>query len=236
MTRIADLLEKGKTYSFEFFPPKNDAEQATLVTTLRELEPLGAQILAAAIDRVCLAEPWPADRAQFLQRRDEARGRLGLVAQELARLAGVVIEEALAAARKLAGLRGADAARADMEQQMQRLLPARFIADTAPAALSNLPRYLKAIGLRVDKLRADPQRDAQRAREFAPLQSQWLRELAARKGRPDPRLEEYRWLLEELRVSLFAQELRTPFPVSVRRLEKFWAAVLVESAGRQSRM
>jgi methylenetetrahydrofolate reductase (NADPH) len=40
MTRIADLLEKGKTYSFEFFPPKNDVEQATLVTTLRELEPL----------------------------------------------------------------------------------------------------------------------------------------------------------------------------------------------------
>ena len=40
MTRIADLLDKGKTYSFEFFPPKNDAEQATLVTTLRELEPL----------------------------------------------------------------------------------------------------------------------------------------------------------------------------------------------------
>jgi methylenetetrahydrofolate reductase (NADPH) len=46
MTRIADLLEKGKTFSFEFFPPKNDAEQATLVTTLSELEPLGPSFVS----------------------------------------------------------------------------------------------------------------------------------------------------------------------------------------------
>jgi methylenetetrahydrofolate reductase (NADPH) len=46
MTRIADLLDKGKTYSFEFFPPKNDAEQATLVTTLRELEPLSPSFVS----------------------------------------------------------------------------------------------------------------------------------------------------------------------------------------------
>ncbi len=46
MTRIADLLEKGMTYSFEFFPPKNDAEQATLVATLRDLEPLGPSFVS----------------------------------------------------------------------------------------------------------------------------------------------------------------------------------------------
>ena len=46
MTRIAELLEKGKTYSFEFFPPKTDAEQSTLVTTLRELEPLGPSFVS----------------------------------------------------------------------------------------------------------------------------------------------------------------------------------------------
>jgi len=46
MTRIADLLAKGRTYSFEFFPPKTDAEQATLVTTLRELEPLGPSFVS----------------------------------------------------------------------------------------------------------------------------------------------------------------------------------------------
>ena len=57
------------------------------------------------------------------------------------------------------------------------------------------------------------------------MQAKWLREVAARKGVGDPGLDEFRWLLEELRVSLFAQELRTPMPVSVKRLEKVWAAM-----------
>ena len=56
-------------------------------------------------------------------------------------------------------------------------------------------------------------------------QAPWRRALAQRRGQPDPRLEEFRWLLEELRVSLFAQELRTPMPVSVKRLQKVWAAI-----------
>jgi ATP-dependent helicase HrpA len=212
----AAALEKG----FKSLAPLQ--MRAMTLPAMRELEPLGAQILTAALDRVCLAEPWPQDREQFHQRKEEARGRLGLVAQELSRLAAVIVDEAIAASRKLAGLRGADAARADMEQQMARLLGRQFLVDTPPEALTQLPRYLKAIALRADKLRADPQRDALRSREMAPLQAQWLRELAARKGQPDARLEEFRWMLEELRVSLFAQELRTPYPVSVKRLEKFW--------------
>jgi len=180
--------------------------------------------VTAALDRVCLSEPWPTDRAQFLARRDEVRGRLALVAQELARLIEQVVQEALSVQRKLAALRAADAARADMEQQLARLLGRRFVADTPPQALAQLPRYLKAIGLRLEKLQADPLRDQARMRELAPLQTRWLREVAARKGVADPRLEEFGWLLEELRVSLFAQELRTPFPVSVKRLEKIWAS------------
>ncbi len=77
--------------------------------------------------------------------------------------------------------------------------------------------------LRLDKLRADPARDAQRLAELRPLEQRWLRRVAERKGASDARLDEFRWLLEELRVSLFAQELRTPQPVSVKRLEKAWA-------------
>ncbi len=198
--------------------------RAMTLAPMRQLEPLGDQIITAALDRVCLAEPWPVDRDQFQRRKDDARGRLGLVAQELSRLVAVIVDEAIAAGRKLAGLRGADPARADMEQQMARLLGRRFVVETPADALPHLPRYLKAIGLRVDKLRAEPQRDALRARELLALQAQWLREVAARKGQADARLEEFRWLLEELRVSLFAQELRTPIPVSVKRLEKFWAS------------
>jgi ATP-dependent helicase HrpA len=79
--------------------------------------------------------------------------------------------------------------------------------------------------MRLDKLKADPARDQGRQAELAALQTPWLRETAARKGVADPRLQEFRWLLEELRVSLFAQELRTPMPVSTKRLQKVWASV-----------
>ncbi len=191
-----------------------------------QLDPLVEQVLTAAVDRVCLAEPWPQDREQFLARKEVARGRLGLVAQEIGRLVAQIVDEAAAAQRKLAGLRAGDPARQDMEQQLARLLGRRFVVDTPAAVLAHLPRYLKGIGLRVDKLRADPARDAARSREVLPLQSRWLRELAARKGVHDERLRDFGWLLEELRISLYAQELRTPQPVSVKRLEKVWESVL----------
>ncbi len=79
--------------------------------------------------------------------------------------------------------------------------------------------------MRLDKLRADPARDAQRLAELRPLEQRWLRRVAERKGTADARLDEYRWLLEELRVSLFAQELRTPQPVSAKRLVKAWEQI-----------
>ncbi|MCU0938955.1 MAG: DUF3418 domain-containing protein, partial [Burkholderiaceae bacterium] len=100
-----------------------------------------------------------------------------------------------------------------------------FIVATPAAQLGHYPRYLKAIATRLDKLKADPARDAQRQAELALLATPFQRELAARKGVADPRLAEFRWLLEELRVSLFAQELRTPMPVSVKRLQKVWESV-----------
>ena len=70
---------------------------------------------------------------------------------------------------------------------------------------------------------ADAYAVAQRLAELRPLEQRWLRRVIERKGAADTRLDEYRWLLEELRVSLFAQELRTPQPVSVKRLEKVWS-------------
>ena len=79
-----------------------------------------------------------------------------------------------------------------------------------------------AMTLRLEKYRADPARDAAKMAELKPLEQRYWRLLAERKGQKDVRLEEFRWLLEELRVSFFAQELRTPQPVSVKRLEKVW--------------
>ena len=74
-----------------------------------------------------------------------------------------------------------------------------------------------------ERIRADPARDAQRLTELKPLEQKYWRLVAERKGQTDARMLEFRWLLEELRVSCFAQELRTPQPVSIKRLEKAWA-------------
>ena len=196
-----------------------------LAAALPSLEDLRDQVVAAAIDRTCLQEPWPTDRTGFLARKDEARGKLSLIAQQIAGSAAAIVQEAAALPKKLAASRSFAAACSDIEQQLARLFPRRFLVETPAAQLSHYPRYLKAVATRLDKLKTDPARDKALMAELGPLQTAHARALAARKGVPDPRLEEFRWLLEELRVSLFAQELKTPMPVSVKRLHKVWNSV-----------
>jgi ATP-dependent helicase HrpA len=190
---------------------------------LGTLEELRTQIIDVALDRAFLADPLPTDAQRFQQRLDEGRARLNLIAQEVARQAGVVLADYAAATRKLKDSKPPKDVADDIAAQLQRLVGKRFLATTEWAALLHLPRYLKAIVLRLDKLRADPARDAQRLAELRPLEQRWVRRLADLKGAPHARMDEYRWLLEELRVSLFAQELRTPQPVSLKRLDKAWA-------------
>ena len=109
---------------------------------------------------------------------------------------------------------------------MQRLLTKNFLLQTPWLQLQHLPRYLKAMTLRLDKFRADPARDAARLAELRPLEQRFWRLVAERKGLADGRLQEFRWMLEELRVSFFAQELRTPQPVSLKRLDKAWIQLM----------
>jgi len=191
--------------------------------------PLGAQeelrdqIIDVALDRAFLADPLPKNEADFKSRIDEGRSRLNLIAQEVGRQAATVLAEYAAALRKLKDMRPSKETADDIAAQLQRLVPKKFIAQTPWPQLQHLPRYLKAVVMRLDKQRADPERDAQRLAELRPLEQRYVRRLAELKGQHDARLDEYRWLLEELRVSLFAQELRTPQPVSVKRLDKVWA-------------
>ncbi len=196
-----------------------------LASAFTSFESMREQVLAAAIDRTCLADPWPLDRPTFVARKDEARGKLSLIAQEIARLLTTIVAEAAALMKKLYAARSHAAAVADIEQQLARLFPRNFLVDVPAIQLAHYPRYLKAIAMRLDKIKNDPLRDTQRMQELVALQAPWLREVAARKGVADQRLEEFRWLLEELRVSLFAQELRTPMPVSAKRLQKAWDAL-----------
>lgn len=127
--------------------------------------------------------------------------------------------------KKLAQAKPFAQAYADLTTQLQRLIGKRFLIDTPYAQLAHFPRYLKAMAGRIDKLKADPTRDARAMSELGPLLQNWQRATSQRRDQGDARLEEFRWLLEELRVSLFAQELRTPMPVSVKRLHKVWEAL-----------
>jgi ATP-dependent helicase HrpA len=185
-------------------------------------EELREQIIEVALERAFMLEPLPADETAFKRRIEEGRGRLTLIANEVARLAATVLVEYAAAVRKIKDTKNQPDATADATQQLQRLIPKRFLAATPWVQLQHFPRYLKAITLRLDKLRSDPARDAARMAELRPQEQRYWRLAAERKGAVDDRMQELRWLLEELRVSFFAQELRTPQPVSVKRLDKLW--------------
>jgi ATP-dependent helicase HrpA len=186
---------------------------------------LKQQLLAAAFDRACMQEPWPRSRAEFESRREQARSRVTLLANEIARLVSTFLSEHAVLQKKIqAMIKPFPVACRDVLDSVARMMAGRFIEGTPYDRLQHFPRYLRAANLRLDKLRVDPQRDARLAAELAPLVSNWQREQAkqAKAGATDPRLEQFRWLLEELRVQLFAQELKTPVPVSVKRLTKIW--------------
>ena len=201
-------------------------KMSVLYMALGTADELREQVIGLAIDRAFLVEPLPTDEAAFRRRVDEGRGRLTLIANEIARSAAAVLTEHAAAVRKLRDSRAPRELGDDIEAQLARLVPKHFLATTPWAQLAHLPRYLKGVVMRLDKWRADPARDSARLAELRPLEQRCLRMIAERRGVRDARLDEFRWLLEELRISLFAQELRTPQPVSVKRLEKVWAQLM----------
>ncbi|QAU35211.1 ATP-dependent RNA helicase HrpA [Janthinobacterium sp. 17J80-10] len=185
-------------------------------------EELRDQIIQAGLERACLQAPLPKNAAEFNQRRDEGKARLGLLVNEIARLAGQILAEYHALPKKLQGAKGHPQAVADIQAQLLGLIGKRFIAENDYAQLAYFPRYLKAINVRLEKLRADPARDARLMAEWQQVAQPWQRAQKGQGARSDPKMAEFRWLLEELRVSLYAQELRTPMPVSAKRLQKVW--------------
>ncbi|WP_299512234.1 ATP-dependent RNA helicase HrpA [uncultured Limnohabitans sp.] len=197
-------------------------KMAVAYMPLGTADELKAQIIDVALDRAFLLDPLPNDEITFKRRIEEGRGRLTLIANEVARLAGTILLEFGAATRKIKDTKNAPDATADCTAQLQRLMPKNFMAATPWPQLQHYARYLKAITQRLDKYRADPARDAQRLTELKPQEQRYWRLVAERKGAQDARMLEFRWLLEELRVSFFAQELRTPQPVSIKRLDKAW--------------
>lgn len=189
-------------------------------------EELRDQIIGLAVDRAFLADPLPTDQFAFKARIEEGRSRLNLIAQEVARLTLQILLDYQAAQRKLKDARAPKDVGDDIAAQLAKLVPKNFVTATPWSQAQHLPRYLKGVNARLDKLRADPARDAKLMSELKPLEQRYQRRVAELKGAHDARLSDFRWQLEELRVSLFAQELRTPQPVSVKRLDKVWSQLV----------
>ena len=149
------------------------------------------------------------------------RGGIGLPTQEISRTVQAALERLgrIQAALPKAGA----AAAADIRAQLAWLVPAGFVMVTPWERLREFPRYLQAIEQRLEKLGLDARRDAKLASEIAPLESRYRERVKAERGLVAPGGDEFRWLLEEFRVSLFAQQLKTRVPVSARRLEDAWA-------------
>jgi ATP-dependent helicase HrpA len=188
-------------------------------------EELRDQIINKALDIACLQDPLPSDAASFVKRKDEGKSRLVLLVNEVARLLSQVLTEFHGLPKRLQGINAQVAA--DMQAQLQALVHKRFLLESDYAQLAHFPRYLKAMNVRLEKLRADPARDAKLMAEWQSAATPYQRLMRDKTaGRnTDPKLVEFRWMLEELRVSLFAQELRTPMPVSAKRLQKVWESM-----------
>ena len=188
-------------------------------------EELRDQIIHKALDIACLQDPLPTDAASFGKRKDEGKSRLVLLVNEIARLLSQVLTEFHGLPKRLQGLPAQAAA--DMQSQLQGLVNKRFLSENEYSQLAHFPRYLKAMNVRIEKLRGDPARDAKLMAEWQQAAMLYQRATKDRQAgkNTDPKIVEFRWMLEELRVSLFAQELRTPMPVSAKRLLKVWESM-----------
>ena len=200
---------------------------ASSITKQRKLESDVRDLIA---DRAFLAEePFPRSRSDFESRLENSAERIGLATQDVAKLLPRIFEgyhRARMAWEAILGDRFAVTS-ADIEQQMRHLVFDGFLLDTPWIWLNHLPRYLDAICYRLDRLSGALARDQEAVQELESLWHPYARQLDAnqRAGRCDEELTYYRWMLEEYRVSRFAQPLGTAFSVSDKRLEKQWAKV-----------
>ena len=196
-----------------------------LYMALGTQDELKEEIIDCALIQSCLAQPWPTKEQDFNERVKDAKARFGLLLQEVIRLLQQIMNEWALALKKHNTIKAHKASYDDIWQQLNGLIYKGFLSRVEYATLQHYPRYLRAVQLRIDKLKNDPRRDQQLMQEVQSLQTKYQRRLSQLKGVHDQQMDEFATLLQELRVALFAQELRTPMPVSVKRLERAWQSM-----------
>jgi ATP-dependent helicase HrpA len=185
-------------------------------------------VLAIQVRAFLGDDPLPRSEREFAEQVKRARARLPAVAEGAFRTLAAIAAEYHATGQKIATLPKAHARLgAEIAAQRDALVHPGFFAATPWTQLGHLPRYLQALQRRLTKFAADPTRDARHGQAVAQLWERYRSREAANRAanRVEPALDAFRWQVEELRVSLFAQELRTPQPVSYKRLEKAWAGL-----------
>jgi ATP-dependent helicase HrpA len=203
-----------------------------LFINVGSVDELVEQILNLAIERAFMSDALPMNTEQFTERLQAGKPRLALIAQEIAKHALAALQTYADLQKKLAQAKAASSsAYADIQGQLQALIFPKFVSEVPYAQLVHIPRYLKAIAMRIDKLRSNPSRDAQCQKDWESVARPWQKLLQGNRGSTsyalaeDQGLQDFRWQLEELRVALYAQELKTPTPMSLKRLEKVLASL-----------
>lgn len=168
--------------------------------------------------------------ADFIERLDKGRAELHDTVKRWSCLLGDVLDgyRAIKKQMKNPALSQLDTV-TDIQSQLAFLFPENFITVIDQQWLREYPRYLKGIDKRYEKLKTNAKRDRQLRIDFSRLWDEYIKRQAAlgKQHIESPQLEQYRWMLEEYRISLFTQELKTKFPVSEKRLKKFWDEIAV---------
>ena len=194
--------------------------QAAMLLKHINADTLRDDLTQAVCDRAFIGEDeLPRNEKAFKEQIKRARSRLPAVKEALSRY----LQETAAAYTELNGKLGKHPLTHLLRQRLQTLLAAGFATRTPWAQWPRLPIYLKAMTLRLEKYSGNPARDAAREADIQELEQMWQEKTDSliKQGLPiSDGLAAFKWMIEELRVSLFAQELKTPYPVSVKRLLK----------------
>ena len=196
--------------------------QAAMLLKHINADTLRDDLTQAVCDRAFIGEDeLPRNEKAFKEQIKRARSRLPAVKEALSRY----LQETAAAYAELNGKLGKHPLTHLLRLRLQTLLAAGFATRTPWAQWPRLPIYLKAMTLRLEKYSSNPARDAAREADIQELEQMWQEKTDSlvKQGLPvSDGLAGFKWMIEELRVSLFAQELKTPYPVSVKRLLKEW--------------
>jgi ATP-dependent helicase HrpA len=190
---------------------------------------LREDILEAISDRAFIGDDaLPRREQEFSAQRQRARVRLPAVSEAMLRTVQNIANESQALATQMsAGGPSIGKLKKELEQQLHHLVHSGFLRSTPWEQLQHLSRYVKGMSLRLDKYGANPERDTRHGAVVAGFWNQYAQRLQKHQkaGISDPALAGFRWQIEELRISLFAQELKTPYPVSAKRLQKLWEEI-----------